>query len=286
MVELLVAVALGVGVSLLIGDLIRMTYSSFSNSKVKQDATFKQAAIENQIQNYGALEFSADLSTNANLKSCLLGDLKPGCSANCCEANKDFEAFIVARQPVLSQADAMAGTTAEPTLYDMDGTPGCKGNCQYQMTAKYSANCLGDLPTCERAEFVKVTIHSQSVGNVSMKEKDKEIIYYVDNNKKPYFITATPDLSMSVASTPQEISLNASPGLATEQQYIIYEQCKSSNPGIAKVTCYGFKYNFSKIFITPVSPGDVTITLQLNDAQKSNNLSDLRQFKVTITPPP
>lgn len=284
MVELMVAVALGIGVSLLIGDLIRMTYTSFSASKTKQDATYRSAAIENQVLNYKALEYSADLSTNENLKSCLLGTVKAGCTTNCCEANKEFEFFLVSRQTPLSQSNAIAGTTSAPTLYDMDGTSGCQGNCQYKMTAKYAANCLGNQPSCERAEFVKVTIHSESVGNVSMKEKDKDIIYYVDNNKKPYFITATSDITMNVASTPQELSLTASPGLAIEQQYIIYEQCKSSDTTIAKVTCYGFKNNFSKVYIEPVGPGTAQITLQLNDAQKENNLSDLNQFSVIVTP--
>lgn len=284
LIEVITAVALATGISLLMGEIIRTTYSSFSVNKVRQDALLKEKTLENQILNFSTLEVSADLPSNANLKSCLLGTAKSGCTTNCCTANQEIDFYLIPPHSPIARESALAGTTQDPVRYDLDGIHGCTNNCQYKITAKYIAKCLGDLNSCEQAEFIKITLVSESIGNISMKKKSNEVIYYVENNQAPFFITIFSDISMNVASVTREIPVTASPGQATEQQHLIYEECLSSDTNIATVTCYGFKNGYSMIQIKPLTVGSINVTLRLNDAQAFDNLSDQKQFNVTITP--
>lgn len=284
---MLVALAIVAGIGLILAELFISTNKYFSIGIDKQERLITEKTIENYVLTLDALALSSKIPENESLKSCLLGVPKTACTTQCCSA-VDTDFFIAdplddIDNPTIEKA--IAGTQKTPVLYSSDGVPGCTTNCKYRVTASFFPKCFGDLPQCDRAAFIKVILNSESTQDPpAFKKRTTEVTYYVKTNSKPYIETSLPNLTYPASQPRSSIDIVASTGDASEYQQLYYESCISTDPGVAKVTCYGFKNNFSKIYLDVISEGTTTIQLRVNDGQSENASGDLVTFNVNVTP--
>lgn len=287
-VELMISIAIAAGMAYLISEIFLQTNKHFSMNILKQERLITEKTIENYIMSNDSIQISSQILENEKLRACLEGAATSTCSSMCCEA-KETEFYLLdplANPSSPSKDNSLAGTQEEPVLYDNSGLPGCQGNCRYKMIAKFHPICYGDLPKCDKAAFIKVTLSSESLRSPpEFKPRNTAVTYYVKNNLKPFIETSFADLIMTPLTPRRELEVQASTGSSTEFQQLFYESCESSNKAAVKVTCYGFKNNYSKIYIESQMQGEATITLKINDGQDANASSDEVKFKVTVVPP-
>lgn len=270
-----------------------------SNMDNKSGRIFTNYDIKNKIldSEFSLSKSALTLSENADLCPCTQGGsffsgATKVCTLSECRADVETE-FSFYDPKATTIPVKVSGTNALPAYFSAAGDP-CPGVgaaagsdpeviCAYKNITKFKAHCAGDLPTCDHADYLIVTLESIPIGtNQKFRSEKTQIVYSVPLNYNPILDpVANQNL---ILNEQKKIPVNANAGQALEVQQFIYEQCSSSNSAIVEIRCYKFVNGVSQIVITGHAAGTAIMTLQANDGGAENPLSAPISFNVTVTP--
>lgn len=266
----------------------QMINSDKKMSRVAQYDAVKNKIISSEIslKKSAALAVDNDLLCPCVLGGAFIKNAVKACTNNVCTANAITDFVLL--DPDGAAVEKIAGTALKPVYFNINGgacAPSALQNpelvCSYKVISKFNAHCPGDMPTCDHADYLALTLDIIPVGNeVNVKAETIKMLYPVNLNYPPT-ITPVPAQSVNLLENKQ-ISVLADPGNATEQQKFIFEQCASSDPTVFDVKCYRFVNGTGQIIIFPKKIGVGKVLLQINDGSTENNLSNPTDFSVTI----
>ncbi|MCM2278083.1 MAG: type II secretion system GspH family protein [Oligoflexia bacterium] len=287
LIELLIAFGVLGAISLIMLSMMTNLQSEVKRLRDKSDRTLSSYYIDQIVTNQDGVRTSADLlPANADLKACVLGGASGSCTSNCCVGGQAKDFILLDPRDLNPDPAARArlsGTTATPLAYAADGTLCQSGTCAYTIGTSFTARCPGGVSSCDHAEHLIVNIFQKTLGvNPLIKSQDRSLIYFVNLNYQP-FLAPIADQSISLGSSPT-INVYGNSGHPSEVQNFLFDTCVSSAPAIVRLTCYGFVNGMGSIKIEGLQLGTANITLTINDAGSSNNISPPSTFTVTVIP--
>lgn len=270
-------------------DLIIGMQKEVGRMKRKQDRVISNHVINQALTSNIGIRGSAELlPENEMLKACILGGATSSCTTNCCNGQDTFEFFLLDPRDSTVEAKNRArlgGTKASPAYFDQNSNSGCTPpGCMYRVLTKFKARCPGGVTSCSHSESLSTTVEIiPEAGKESMmKAQTRSLIYFVDLNYQPFISTIA---SQSVAVNSEITrSVYGNSGHPSEVQNFIFEKCESADSAIATVTCYGFMNAVGTIKIDGVAAGITKVKLQINDGGLNNQLSEVLEFEVQVTP--
>ncbi len=209
------------------------------------------------------------------------------CALNVCQGGQEMEFDFY--KPNTTPLTKLAGKSTSPVYYMVDGkdcipipdVPESENGCAYKALSKFKPHCVGDLPTCDHANYISVTLEFLPIGTKFVIGAEKtQFLYFVPLNYNPK-ITAILDQTLTLGST-SKLPVIADAGEASERQGFIFEKCESSDSTRVEVKCYRFIDSVGQIILTAKGAGTAQITLQINDGGSTNSLSNPMVFNVTV----
>lgn len=284
-----IAVAMGIAVLLVIGSssILRMVYSHAQFTEKSSQRTTVNFEVVKKISNPETLKVSAQLlPLNEKLKACLLGGNTSTCTSNCCAHNEPFEFYgldPIPKDASVTSRKKITGLTEAPVRYTLAGE-NCppdlpESKCAYTLVSKATAHCPGSTTTCDHADYLSIEVAIKPLPGSSLKDQSLKLIHFVELNYSPT-LAAIPAQSLTDYLN---IPITPNPGYATEPAVFVFAKCSSSDPTVATVQCFGFidGSGVIKVQRNGTASGTTNITIQVDDTQEENSLSNEITFPVT-----
>lgn len=243
----------------------------------------KTLAVSNTIKLSSQL-----LPQNEKLFACVLGGATSTCASNCCNHNESFEFYGLDPTGIIpnpTDRKKITGITGSSVNYSLSGDS-CNpslafpNGCAYQLVTSATSYCPAAVANCNHAEYLSINLEVKPYAGYSIKPQIIKLVHFVNLNYKP---TIPPVAAQTLnVSEIRNISITPNPGFPLEPATFFFSKCDSSNPAVATVKCYGFIDGRGTITIEGKAPGNVNITLQVNDTQEENFLSDDMIFPITV----
>lgn len=236
-------------------------------------------------------ESSRYLPSNESLRVCLEGGAQGACLENCCQGNIAQGFYFKDPLDTTAQIDAKRDISAppgSPVYYKLDGSPclnasSTTNSCAYSLVSTFTAHCPGGVSNCDHAEHLRISVLMVPMENYPQIKEKELVSYYFPHVNYPPAIPNIGDQSLTVG-VPQTLPFTADSGHPSEIQNFKFEICQSANEAILKVTCQAFSGGVGQIILEPLSAGNTTITLQINDGGLTNYLSKPYTFNSAVSP--